>query len=221
MPEIVITEVDSGRFFTKTEKVWGVAASLIRDFLVDADAPAGKYAIRVHKQVRWMGNPTSPIKVSRYEGHGIILTVKPPSWGNGSSWEYLLNGQFPDWDAKMIFHHLRRHISPDGPTGPAEPDPEVNEQVEPEPQPQGPRPKMSLTERIAALEATASRNKPREAQITKLTDEIAIKRRAMAALQTEIDQLEAEQLRIMDEIEGDKACHEAQQAIAALEGLLA
>lgn len=119
----------------------------------------------------------------------------------------------------MIFHHLRRHLAPDGPTGPAEPDPEVNEPVEP--QPQEPQKKMTLTERIAALEATASRNKPREAKIAALGEEIGRKRQAVAAIQAEIDQLEAAQLKIMDEIEGDKECHEAQRSIAALEGLLA
>lgn len=73
MPEIVITEVDSGRFFTKTEKVWAVAAELIRDFLAEADAPAGKYAIRVHKQVRWMGNPTSPSRSHVTTRMGLFL----------------------------------------------------------------------------------------------------------------------------------------------------
>lgn len=223
MSEIQITHVDKGRFF-KPDKAWEAARAIIQDFLIEADVPAATYKLRAHKHVRWMGNPVRPLKVSRYDEHGIVITVKPPGCGNDSSWEYLLVGDFPEWDAKSIFHHLRRAIDADGPTGPAEPDPDFFEESAPvpvAPAPVAPVKKMTLAEKIAALEITASRNKPREQRLSQLAAEIEQRRQEIVAIQSKIDQLEAEQISVMEAIEGDAECHEAQRSIAALEGLLA
>lgn len=222
MSEIQIAPVDKGRFY-RPEKAWDAAREIIRDFLIEADVPVATYRLRAHKHVRWMGNPDRPLKVSRYEGHGIVITVKPPGLGNDSSWEYVLIGEFDDWDAKSIFHHLRRAIDANGPTGPAEPDPEIVEEAQPVTASVAVQPtkKLTLAEKIAALEVTASRNKPREQRLAELAATIEKRRQAIVAIQSEIDQLEAEQISVMEAIDGDTECHEAQRSIAALEGLLA
>lgn len=89
------------------------------------------------------------------------------------------------------------------------------------PAPVAPVKKMTLAEKIAALEITASRNKPREQRLSQLAAEIEQRRQEIVAIQSKIDQLEAEQISVMEAIEGDAECHEAQRSIAALEGLLA
>lgn len=222
---IRITKFECGKFNknpNQDRKTWEAAQELLTELLTEANTFDGDYVVRVHRKIRWQGNHENvPYKVSRYEHGKVYVTVKPLGKGNDSVFEYAISGAFERWNERAAYFAIRDYIdellfvAQQPAAAETKEAPVVQEATVTPPQ------KLSVVERIARLEAAAVRNQEREAEIEQITNRIEAVRQEVAERQATIKQLEAEQLNLMEAMEADTECREAQESLAALEKLLA
>ncbi len=202
-------------------KAWNAAMEIIAALVIEVGEDRGPYRVCVYRQVRWKGNHTAnPVKLSLYE-HGLVyLTVKTPINGNESVFEYSIRGEFSGWNPSRLFHKLRDAIVLANAALPAEEPPVTTVKTVPPAVVTTPAAKLTVVERIAKLEATAHRNAGREADLQALRQTKERRLAEMQAIKVSIDDLETTELKLMEEIDKDEECREAQRAMATLESLL-
>ncbi len=234
---IKVTKFESGKFSgnSRDRKIWEAAVIILVEALAEGGCDDGNYKIRVHRKVRWQGDHALvPFKVGHYDEHhgSVYVTIRPADSDNGEVFEYQLRGEFPEWNPRATFFNLRKvierretaikdntlvksvravreKVNGNG-----------NGQVK-QPASELAAPRLTVLERVQRLQAAAARNEQRQAEIAEIQQRQQAVKARIAAAQQELEILEAQELEIMELAETDKECADAQQAIRALEQLLA
>jgi hypothetical protein len=207
-PEVEFTTGRFGNPRLNDPRVWEAAVAIATELLMQLGY-FGKFTLKPSRKVRWQGNHALLFKASRHDDDALVLTIKPSGLGNDSAYEYALVGRFKDWDARLAYFKVKELTQAAGVN-----DPEETATVKTE------KPKADLATRITQLQATAARNDSRRKQIEELHDKQAKVRAQIAALEADLNGLETNELQLLDEIEQDRECVEASQALEVLEKLL-
>ncbi len=226
-PVMGITFDNSNFVFSRGDhtKAWEAAIVIITNLLEEVGT-IGHYHVRTYRQVRWKGNHGAvPVKVNLCENRILYLTVKTPENGNSSVFEYAIRGTFPSWDCSDLFTKIENYIADANAAEPAKEEPVTP--VKPAPvaptppaPPAPPTKKLTVVERIAQLEAVSQRNAGRETALQALRAKKDEHTADLQRVQALITRLETEELQLMEDIENDNECREAQKALATLESLL-
>lgn len=208
-----IVEFDTGPFTRNQEqhtKTWQAARDIVAELLPALSLPAGEYRLKPISKVRWQGPRLAvPFKVGVPQ-HGLVfLTIKPPRADNDGVFEYGLRGLSNQWDPLAVTEQISQHIKQLESASP----PVVEE---PPPAPE----KLSIADKVALLEQTAARNSVRQGQLAELQVKRAAMQRELAIVQEKLNATELEELKILEEIENDRECIEAQESLAALRKIL-
>ena len=221
-----------------------LAAGKIILHLLEMTAEDGDYIMRVNRQVTWRGNPKAPYKLSATRQDWLFVVVKPPESGNGSVFEYMLRAQGgTKWNSAKVETNIRNHIAElngeverperlavvaDSITVSKPVEPKLPAPTEPAPaqaagaplKAQEPEELPALSESVKKLEELAGRNNHRQARLAELATVKAEEQSKLAAIQQRIADLEEEELKVIEQMENDRECMNAQTALATLRTLM-
>lgn len=204
------------------------ASLILHELLNKANMPLGRYHLQTYRKMRWHGYHAVPYKIGIHQHGCVYITIKPPGSGNETAYEYKLGGKFNGWDAarthELLLAHIHQELHPDNSLREHDPEPELTLPETPAvPAPTVPVteiPTLKISERVAKLEATASRNNRREEQLAKLRSLRAEHQRQIIELQDKISGIENQELQTLEEMEADTECLAAIEALNTLRSLL-
>jgi hypothetical protein len=216
----ITVSLDQGSFRDAGDpKVWKAAQGILCQLLTAVVPAGGEYIARIVKKTRWQGNHDVPFKLGPAQLGWIYLTIKVPDTGNGEVYDYAIRAKAgTPWLPDQMQNRIREHIERLAAEAAARP------RAIPTPTPAAPVPVVSaadrVSDRVARLEQLATRNDERIRALTALSQEKVQYREQLAEMQRRVADVEARELALMEEMDSDKECVEAQESLAALRRLL-
>lgn len=202
-----------------TLKTFGEAGEDLLNFL-ERSQIHGSFQARAICKSRWKAEKVINLKVkmARPPQHGVIVTIRPESGDNGDVWEYLVDGV--NWPPEQLFARFGEAVDKENHILKLERERSQQREAEKTAATTLGSTNGSLFDRIRDLEEKAGRNKARQRQLDDLGQEEQKLRDEIARLEKELAQIEKTQLKVLEQMDDDKECQEANQALDALRKLL-